>query len=284
MGRVAQVSHVGHTVHSLVDRLVHAVLPSRYVWAYDALSTSNPRHALVIRDTPLERLSDATYLEGTLLPRLGVAGTIPAIFPSELQGVVGTGLQSMQWPIQLAPYLVALSGFPIRSYLEIGVFLGGTFATTVEYLDRFRRLDRAIAVDRNFGVVARRYKRVRPNTEFVRTTSGTSEFRRRVQAWNPDLVLIDADHTYQAVSNDFACVDGIARMIALHDIVDNASPGVRRLWTELRAERSDDYRFFEFVAQYPEVQSRFGGALLGLGLAVRRDFAARGDLVIAQRS
>ncbi len=46
----------------------------------------------------------------------------------------------------------------------------------------------------------------------------------------------------------------------------------RSAWREVREEHADAYDFAEFTEQYPEVQKRVGGTLLGIGLAVRKDF------------
>ena len=59
-----------------------------------------------------------------------------------------------------------------------------------------------------------------------------------------------------------------ARMVALHDIVDDASAGVRRMWAELRAEHPE-LELHEFTAQYDEVRRAVGAPVLGIGLAVK---------------
>ncbi len=213
------------------------------------------------------------YLEHELLPRLGLAGLIPEAFPKAMQPLLGTGLQPFQWPNQLAPYLVALSRYEISSYLEVGVLYGGTFILTAEYLARFSRLRRAIAVDVKNVSAVRRYRLLRRQARMVRTRGGTPGFAERVRGWRPDLVMLDGDHLYPGLARDFACVDGVARVIAIHDIVDPFWPGVGRFWRELRATRAADYHFAEFTAQYPEVNDHHAvEGQLGIGLMVRKDF------------
>jgi hypothetical protein len=216
-------------------------------------------------------LHDPAALE-RLLPEVGLADLFTTIYPPELQSYLGQGLQCLQWPNQLAPYLVTLSRYPIRRYLEIGVLRGGTFMTTVEYLDRFHPLERAWGVDLFHSVPVYRYLPRQRKARMVRTRSGTPEFRRKVEQWRPDLVLIDADHSYAAVRADFESVHGVANMVAFHDITDSASPGVTKLWAELREQHGDVYDFVDFTEQYGEVTDRIGGTLLGIGLAVRKDF------------
>lgn len=257
----------------MLRKALRALAPHAAVLVYDEWNAIDPDRALIVREAPLDRLRDPRYVEDELLPKLGVAGTIPTAFPDSLQHAVGQGLHPFQWPNQLGPYLATLSAYPISSYLEIGVYRGGTFIATVEYLARFHPVRRAIAVDLTEGLPVRRYiRKHRRGAEYVRTTSGTPAFRDKVKAWAPDLVLIDADHTYDAVRADFGCVDGIAPMVAFHDITDSASPGVARLWGELKESHRDDYAFAEFTEQYPDVNRRWGGSLLGIGLMVRKDF------------
>jgi len=85
-----------------------------------------------------------------------------------------------------------------------------------------------------------------------------------------DLVLIDGDHSREAVRRDWETVRPHARAVAFHDIVDAYCPGVRETWQELRREEADAYDFHEFTAHYPEVTAREGDTFLGLGLGVRR--------------
>jgi hypothetical protein len=193
-----------------------------------------------------------------------------------MQPLVGTGLQPFQWPNQLAPYLVALSRYSISSYLEIGVLYGGTFIVSTEYLARFAPMRRAVAVDLNPPSALWRYRPLRRQARFVKMKSGTPEFADRVREWRPDLVMIDGDHLYPALARDFACVDGVSPLIAIHDIVCPFYPGVGRFWREQRETRADDYHFAEYVAQYPEVNEYHGvERQVGIGLMVQKDFAPR---------
>lgn len=253
--------------------IVRGLAPHALVLLYDDWTRIQLRRIRLIRSAPLDALRDARWLEHELLPRLGVSEQFPEAVPSELQPAVGAGLQPLQWPNQLAPYLVALSRYRIRSYLEIGVFRGGLFVLMCEYLARFNRLEGAIGVDVYPVRGADRYRLLRPRARVVQISSGAPEFRRCVERWRPDLVMIDGDHTYPAVKRDFEAVDGVAPLIAFHDIVDPFTVGSPRFWGELRAERAADYHFAEFTAQYPEVNERHGvEAQFGIGLAVRRDF------------
>ena len=201
--------------------------------------------------------TDAAALEA-VLPRLGLADDVPLVIPEHLRPFMGKGVRHWQYPNQFAPYLAHVARLGVRSYLEIGVRHGGTFLITAEVLEP----KRAVAVD---------IDRV-PALAGHETFQGDSRSRRferlaRSQTW--DLVLVDGNHAYEAVRSDVDTVLAHANVIALHDIVDQASPGVRRAWAELRDQPGFD--FFEFTAQYDEVVEHVGGTVLGIGVAVRRD-------------
>jgi hypothetical protein len=247
------------------SRFARAVIPSGALELYDRVTEIDLDVVEMLRTAPVDRLRDPAYLEHELIPRLGLE--LAPFLPGHLEPHVGHGLRAVQAPNQLAPYLVTLAGLPIARYLEVGVMFGGTFVLTTEYLRRVGTLREAIAVDvrRPLGLLRHRA----PGVRFVHMASGTPRFAEAVRRWRPDAVLIDADHAYANVRDDFAAVDGIAPVVAFHDISDQGSPGVARLWAELRAERAGDFQFAEFTAQYPDVVERRTGPVFGLGLAVR---------------
>ena len=211
-----------------------------------------------IDTAPLALLRDAdvTDLED-VLPRLGLADDVPLVIPEHLRPFMGTGLRHWQYPNQFAPYLAFLATLDIDSYLEIGVRHGGTFLITTEVLKPRRAV--AVDIDRVPALAGR---------EVVQADSRSRRFKRLAQSTTWDLVLIDGNHAYEAVRSDIATVIDHANVIALHDIVDQASPGVRRAWAELKSD--DRFDFHEFTAQYPEVVERVGSTVLGIGVAVRQ--------------
>lgn len=221
-----------------------------------------------IESDPLERLRDAGYLTGELLPAMGLsAHAAPTLFPAHLHGRVGRGVQAIQFPNQLGPYLAMLTGLGVETYLELGVERGGTFAITVEVLRRFG-LKRAVAVDLNRPPILDQWSR--PEVEFHRFDSFSEEFARFVREQGPfDLALIDADHSEEAVRNDFEVLRPHARILAFHDITqEDWCPDVGLVWREIVRTHADEYDFHEFTDHYPDYNPL---ARLGLGLAVRRD-------------
>jgi Methyltransferase domain len=258
------------------DETKHAirrVIPS---WAWYGYMRASGYLPSPIDATPLERiaaedpdrLADPEFLARELLPAMGLNGTSPHLFPEELEPHLGRGTHHFQLPVQFGPYLAEVAKRDVRSYLEIGVEHGGTFAITVELLRRFQPVRTAIAID--LGPIPRLlagYRRRRPEVEFVAVDSGSARFRELVRSRGPfDLVLIDGDHSEEGCRRDFEAVRDHARMIAFHDIEEPHYPGVNAVW---RSVPQDEFELHEFTAQYDELLPKVGRRF-GIGLAIRR--------------
>src|SRR3954470_7475739 len=128
---------------SAVKEIVRGVLPERAIWEINhRLGRTWTKEidldaAAVFAEADLEALRSPRRLE-ELLPRLGLNDDVPAWMPSELQPFLGKGLRVWQYPNQFGPYLASLAGLHIRSYLEIGVQHGGSFAATLTFLHRVK--------------------------------------------------------------------------------------------------------------------------------------------------
>jgi hypothetical protein len=229
-----------------------------------------------LREATQDALRDATFIENELLPRLGLNDEGLIQIPDELHPVCGRGLRIWQYPNQFAPYLAFLAGLNLRSYLEIGVRHGGTFVCTVEYLSRFHQLTKAVAMDLGACPSLEEYARTKPECRFIQMDSHSQEFREFLGNHALfDLALIDGDHSEDGCWQDFVVVREKASVLAFHDIVSDAVPGVGAVWRKLRASSSDEYEFFEFTEQYASVHKRTGQRFLGIGVAVPRNRAAR---------
>lgn len=242
-----------------------------------ALVARRRDHLRIIDFRPVERLRQASFMDlanprflEELLPSLGLVAS-PSLAPPSLHKYLGTGLWHWQHPKQFAPYLAQLARVPIRSYLEIGVKYGGTFVITVEYLSRFRELRKAIGIDANFCPSLVRYERINPRARFVQLNTRDPRFAELVATDGGfDLVLIDGDHEEDGCRKDFEIVYPWANVVVFHDIVNEFTPGPGRVWREVKKTKADEYVFFEFVEQYPEIVQTLGKTILGLGMAIRK--------------
>lgn len=221
-----------------------------------------------LREAPMALLSDRARLE-ELLPALGLNDELVGVYPAALEGATGRGLRFWQYPCQFAPYLLELSRQDVGSYVEIGTRHGGTFALTVEYLRRFGPVAWAAGVDIQKAPGMGAYTEGDDTLEALVLDSRTARFARLVAERRPDLVLVDGDHSEEGVRADLEVVREHARLIAFHDIVSELVPGVGAVWREFRAAAGPEWRFEEYVEQYPEVVERLGHAVLGIGLAIR---------------
>lgn len=229
-----------------------------------------------LRSATDEELRDPVFLEKSLLPRLGLNDEGLVQTPDELHPVCGRGIRIWQYPSQFAPYIAFLGGLGIRSYLEIGVRHGGTFICTVEYLSRFQKLTAAVAMDLGACPSLEEYGRSNPLCRFVQVDSHSRQFLDFMGAHEKfDLALIDGDHSEEGCWQDFLNVREKASVLAFHDIVSDAVPGVPAVWKRVQASYSTEYEFFEFTAQYASVQKRTGQKFLGIGVAVPRHWAPR---------
>ncbi len=227
--------------------------------------------AEMIRDADKDNLADPNWLEMTLLPSLGLNAEELDEFPSFLYPHMGSGLLHWQYPKQFSKYLAHLSGEKVESYLEIGVRHGGTFVITVEYLQRFHPVKKAVGVDirRCPGLVE--YGKLNPRARFTVADSQSAGFQTLLDAEGPfDLVLIDGDHSREGCWNDFELLKDRARILVFHDIDSVPVPGVGAVWRQVKAEYADRFDFYEYADQYDEVLKRLGGPVLGIGVAIRK--------------
>jgi cephalosporin hydroxylase len=239
----------------------------------DHLRVIDLRPVRVLRSVSVAALQDVESLE-QILPTLGLVAS-RSLVPASLHRYLGTGLWHWQHPKQFAPYLAKIGTLPISSYLEIGVKYGGTFVITVEYLSRFREIRRAVGVDANFCPSLVRYQRMNPRARFVQINTRDPRFERLVrdEAWF-DLVLIDGDHEEEGCWKDFELVRSRSNVLVFHDIVNEFTPGPGRVWRKVKEICRDELDFYEFTDQYPEIRASLGKTVLGLGLAVRKNWVS----------
>jgi hypothetical protein len=227
----------------------------------------------MIREASMDVLNNPSKMEVSLLPQLGLNNEVIEEFPESLSEYFGQGLQFWQYPNQFSKYLCKISEYNINSYLEIGVRHGGTFIITVEYLNRFNKINKAIGIDIADNVSLDDYKEKYNNSiEFYKIGSNTSIFKNYIKESSGfDLALIDGDHTYWGVRGDFEALQDHVNMFVFHDISNFACPDVNDFWTELKYSYKYQYNFYEFTDQYKSIYDT-GRYYLGLGLMVDKGF------------
>ncbi|MCC6620722.1 MAG: class I SAM-dependent methyltransferase [Deltaproteobacteria bacterium] len=121
----------------------------------------------------------------------------------------------------------------IRSYLEIGVWTGRLVST----LHRLFDFDHVHACDIGWVEEVGLPLNLPFGIDFLRASSHSERYVAWRKRMPPvDLVMIDGDHTYEAVKHDFEINRRLPhRWLAFHDITgDNETTvGVKRLWDEL---------------------------------------------------
>jgi len=225
----------------------------------------------LIRSASREDLADPRWLAALLL-RLGLNDEALNEFPAELHPHCGHGLRLWQYPVQFSPYLAQLVRLGVRSYLEIGIRHGGSFTVTVEYLQRFKRLDFAVGVDIIPCPSMPAYEARNPVAQFWCVNTRAPDFVARLDRLGPiDLVFIDSHHEEDQCRSEFALLAARAGAVAFHDVSNIGCPGVQRVWQEVKS--LPGYDRFEYTQQYSGL-----GPFMGIGLAVKREWPWAGKL------
>jgi len=208
-----------------------------------------------IRESTTDDLKDCDYIE-QLMCKLGFNDEGLHEQPQIVRANTG-GLKIWQYPNQFSKYLKFLSDKNITSYLEIGCRWGGTFVLTTEYLKKFNNLTESVAID-IIDSPAAEYT----GGKFMKMNSTSREFKDYIATKQFDLILIDGDHGYEGLRNDYLLVKDHAKILVFHDISSVACPGVMKIWNLIKYE----YDFYEFTEQYTDVTGNF----LGIGVAVKK--------------
>lgn len=134
-----------------------------------------------------------------------------------------------QTPRQFAECIYDVLQLNIITYLEIGIFNGGSYLLMTEFL-KLKNLRKSIGVD-----VTSRFMlpQVRPELHDFRI--GTSkDFEGKVF----DLVFIDGDHTMKGISSDWENVGKYAKYVMVHDINQPTWPDVKVFWDKIKVGKT----------------------------------------------
>jgi hypothetical protein len=175
----------------------------------------------------------------------------PTLYGKEAFAKVKTfqDLGIYQTPIQFAKYLKFLEDFEINSYLEIGVFRGGTLLFMKYFLESRNPDVLIVGIDPNQNEHESLREIIWPNmlrcTSFDIFENGVyfSENREPFIAQdrgiiNFDLVLIDGDHSYKWCMDDYINIGRFAKLCAFHDIIEPSCSDVEKFWNEVKVGKN----------------------------------------------
>ena len=178
------------------------------------------------------------------------------IFQDRGEPVQDVALQSREELVALCQWIDRAR---IRSYLEIGLWTG----RLVSALHRLFQFDLVAACDHRWAERFGLSIHLPPDCRVFWGDSRSAGYQRwRRELGVVDLVLIDADHRYGAVRQDFQINRSFPhRFLAFHDITGarRQTRGVGRLWSEL----TEGYRL-ELLRPHPEVGLEHSA--MGIGL------------------
>lgn len=134
-----------------------------------------------------------------------------------------------QTPRQFAPCIVELLKHKIDSYIEIGLFSGGSYLIMTEFLKLKNPSVITVGVD-----ISSIYMRPGVIPYINNLHIGTSaDFKGK----SFDLAFIDGDHFYRGIVADWENVGKYAKITMIHDINDRSCPDVVRFWNEIKQGR-----------------------------------------------
>jgi hypothetical protein len=161
---------------------------------------------------------------------------VERVYAAEGEALVDCALQSRAEVEGLCRFIEAEA---IRSYLEIGIWTG----CLVTALHRVFGFSRVAACDHGWAEQCGFAISVPSDASFFRGNSDSEEFISWRRELGPiDLVLIDANHRYDAVKRDFEINRAHPhRFLAFHDITGarKGTEGVARLWRELVGDKTE---------------------------------------------
>jgi hypothetical protein len=163
-----------------------------------------------------------------------------------------------QTPVQFAQLLKFLEPIEINSYLEIGVFKGGTFLFMKYFLQNKNPDVELACIDPTDYVHELAKDEVLPHLQ--KTTSEGSVFDHF------DLVFMDGEHNEEWIHKDYINIGQFAKICVVHDIIEPSCPAVIKYWDNLVRETKSGGGKFKNYAQFTETVSDDYIAHHGIGI------------------
>lgn len=143
--------------------------------------------------------------------------------------VIGSGFA--QHPQELAEALVFLSNFEVKTFLEIGSFLGWTTSVIAAYLSRFNKYLEVTTIDvQNVFKFYQYVKHILPITYLVPVTS------KHLKGKEFDVCFIDGNHCGDWPKDDYNNIGRFSRICMFHDILH--AKDVKSTWKNTKTKNS----------------------------------------------
>lgn len=184
----------------------------------------------LLRYLSLSELRNAEVV-ANLVRAFGIMNWGPNAAGPEARYISG-GCAIGQTPDQIAKALEYLSWFEIDTFCEVGLYYGGNFLFTAEYLKRFNPGIKCTGVDPNDYLDAEIKERI-AGSGWLTLEATTSD---RMAGRKFDFVFIDGDHAAPWPAKDYESLGKFAKICGFHDLQDPLWGDVGRFWATLPDE------------------------------------------------
>ncbi len=166
-----------------------------------------------------------------------------------------------QMPRELALLTEYLMTLDINTYVEVGIWQGGTFRFLTEMLLTKNPELVAIGIDIKWPASLTIWLANAVTKRLMCIGRSDIILGRLFDVDVIDVVLIDGGHEYHQVKADYLACYPKARYIIFADIVNKKTPDVNRLWRELK-QWSGVKVLKEIIAPYYEYRGSYGFGII----------------------